>query len=92
MEGLSKEAEGVIENTDSGTTARDQGIIMSSQKTEHYEIASYSGLIQLARFLGYNDIADILEPTLAEEIEADQILASLAEEYLTNDTGVADEL
>ena len=44
MEGLSKEAEGIIESTDSGSMARDQGIIMAAQKTEHYEIATYSGL------------------------------------------------
>lgn len=41
MEGLTKEGEGIIESTDSGTEARDQGIIMAAQKVEHYEIATY---------------------------------------------------
>ena len=49
MEGLTKEGEGVIENTDSGTPARDLGIIMASQKVEHYEISSYTGLSKLAQ-------------------------------------------
>ncbi len=44
MEGLSKEGEGVIEDTEEGTATRDVGIIMASQKVEHYEIAAYGGL------------------------------------------------
>ncbi len=79
MEGLSKEAEGVIETTDAGTAAREQGLIMAAQKTEHYEIASYSGLSKLASTLGYSDISSILEQTLAEEKEADELLATIAE-------------
>ncbi|MEO6455651.1 MAG: ferritin-like domain-containing protein [Ginsengibacter sp.] len=84
MEGLSKEAEGIIETTDNGTEARDQGIIMAAQKTEHYEIATYGGLAQLAKTLGYTDIACILENTLAEEKEADQLLTTIAENSGTN--------
>ena len=84
MEGLTKEGEGVIESTDSGTEARDQGIIMAAQKVEHYEIATYGGLAQLAKTLGYNDISDILESTLAEEKEADQLLTTIAESSNTN--------
>ena len=80
MEGLSKEGEGVIESTDAGTAARDQGIIMAAQKTEHYEIAAYRGLAKLASTLGYDNIAEILERTLAEEQEADDILSSLADD------------
>jgi ferritin-like metal-binding protein YciE len=79
MEGLTKEGEGVIEGTDSGTEARDQGIIMAAQKVEHYEIATYGGLSQLAKTLGYNDISQILEQTLADEKEADQLLTTIAE-------------
>ncbi len=60
MEGLTKEGESVIEDTDQGTPSRDLGIIMASQKVEHYEIAAYSGLIKLAGKLGLPEIADIL--------------------------------
>ncbi len=82
MEGLSKEGEGIIENTDTGTLARDLGIIMASQKVEHYEIATYSALSNLAKNLGLNEISEILEKTLAEEKESDEILASIAENLL----------
>lgn len=79
MEGLTKEGEGVIESTDAGTATRDIGIILSSQKVEHYEIASYLGLIQLATTLGLEQVADILTETLAEEQASDELLASIAE-------------
>lgn len=82
MEGLTKEGEGIIESTDHGTSTRDVGIILASQKVEHYEIASYTGLIMLAKTLGHQDAIPILEKTLAEEIESDQLLATLAETSL----------
>lgn len=79
MEGLSKEGEGVIEDTDSGTATRDVGIILAAQKVEHYEIATYGGLAQLAATLGLTEVAGLLEQTLAEEKEADEILTAIAE-------------
>jgi ferritin-like metal-binding protein YciE len=79
MEGLSKEGEGVIETTDSGTPARNLGIIMASQKVEHYEIAAYTGLVKLANGLGLTDVAAILSETLAEEQNADATLATVGE-------------
>ncbi|HET6767112.1 MAG TPA: ferritin-like domain-containing protein [Chitinophagaceae bacterium] len=78
MEGLTKEGEGVIENTDTATPARNLGIIMASQKVEHYEIASYRGLIKLADNLGYAEISDILAETLIEEEDSDAMLADIA--------------
>ncbi|RYD79754.1 MAG: ferritin-like domain-containing protein [Sphingobacteriales bacterium] len=79
MEGLTKEAEGIVEETPPGTATRDVGIILASQKVEHYEIASYGGLYQLATTLGLSDVADILEQTLAEEKLADSKLTDIAE-------------
>jgi ferritin-like metal-binding protein YciE len=79
MEGISKEGEGIVESTEAGTATRDVGIILASQKVEHYEIASYGGLVQLAITLGLNDVADLLATTLSEEKEADLILSEIAE-------------
>ncbi|RLJ76808.1 YciE/YciF ferroxidase family protein [Pedobacter alluvionis] len=79
MEGLSKEGESIIEETEAGTATRDVGIILASQKVEHYEIASYSGLFQLATTLGLTEIADLLEQTLAEEKLADVKLNDIAQ-------------
>ena len=79
MEGLTKEGEGIIESTEAGTATRDVGIILASQKVEHYEIASYGGLAQLARTLGLEEVAAVLEETLAEEKKADLLLTDIAE-------------
>ncbi len=79
MEGLAKEGEHIIENTEVGTATRDVGIILASQKVEHYEIASYGGLVQLAVTLGLNEIAELLSKTLEEEKKADGILTAVAE-------------
>ena len=79
MEGLAKEAESVIEDTEEGTSTRDVGLIISAQKVEHYEIATYGGLAQIATTLQLDDIAELLKSTLKEEKEADVLLTSIAE-------------
>lgn len=79
MEGLVKEGETVIEDTEDGTSTRDAGLIISAQKVEHYEIAAYGGLATLAKTLGKEDVATILGEILEEEKEADELLTNLAE-------------
>lgn len=79
MDGITKEGEGIVEDTDTGTPARDTGVIMASQKVEHYEIATYSGIIQLANKLGYSEIASLLQQTLTEEKETSALLTQLAD-------------
>jgi ferritin-like metal-binding protein YciE len=79
MEGITEEGASVIEDTDGGTSTRDVALILAGQKAEHYEIATYGGLAQIARTLGLNDIVSILESTLEEEKKADSTLTELAE-------------
>jgi ferritin-like metal-binding protein YciE len=78
MEGLVKEAEAIIEELPKGSMVRDAGLIIAGQKVEHYEIAAYGSLVQLAKTMGENEIADLLQETLDEEKEADQLLTELA--------------
>jgi ferritin-like metal-binding protein YciE len=80
MEGITKEGESIIEDTDEGTATRDVGLVLAAQKVEHYEISTYGGLAQLARTLGKTDIADLLAKTLKEEKMADELLTDIAEE------------
>jgi ferritin-like metal-binding protein YciE len=79
IEGLIKEAESIIEDTDAGTSTRDVGLILAAQKVEHYEIATYGGLRQLAETLGYSEATDLLQQTLDEEKETDLLLTDIAE-------------
>lgn len=79
MEGLVEEAKSVIEDTEDGTATRDVALIIAAQKVEHYEIATYGGLCQLAKTLGMDQVAEILGSTLAEEKETDSLLTDIAE-------------
>jgi ferritin-like metal-binding protein YciE len=79
MEGLVKEAQQVLEDTPKGSIVRDAALIIAGQKVEHYEIATYGSLVQLAKTMGQTEIADILLETLNEEKETDVLLTELAE-------------
>ena len=70
MEGLLKEASGIMEECEEGSM-RDAGIISADQKVEHYEIASYGTLRQFAETLDLGKVAELLEASLQEEKEAD---------------------
>ena len=79
MAGLIKEGESIIEETEDGSMTRDVGIIMAAQKVEHYEIATYGGLAQIATTMGLDEAADLLNETLEEEKDADELLTEIAE-------------
>ncbi len=78
MEGLLKEADGMVEETEVGAV-RDAAIIAACQKVEHYEIATYGTLISFANLLGHRDASKLLAKTLQEEKSADAKLSVLAE-------------
>lgn len=79
MAGIVDEGEDIIDDTDEGSAQRDVGLIFAGQKAEHYEIATYGGMVTLAKTLGYSEAAEILGQTLAEEKEADALLTQIAE-------------
>jgi ferritin-like metal-binding protein YciE len=79
MEGLIKEGQSIIEETEKGSMTRDVGIIMAAQKVEHYEIATYGSLVTLAQTLGNEDVAELLSITLEEEKQTDVNLTEIAE-------------
>jgi ferritin-like metal-binding protein YciE len=94
MAGLVEEAQTILEDTQKGTATRDVAIIMAAQKVEHYEIATYGGLVQLAKTLGLDEAADILAQTLQEEKDADELLTSIAENnvnYEASEEGKGEE-
>lgn len=82
MEGITEEGSSVIEDTEDGTATRDVALVMAGQKAEHYEIATYGGLVQLAQTLGFDEVAGLLEETLQEEKNADQKLTQIAEDNI----------
>lgn len=82
MAGIIEEGEEIISETEKGTATRDVGLILAGQKAEHYEIATYGGLAQLAKTLGLQQVSEILGTILGEEKEADQLLTKIAEDHV----------
>lgn len=90
MEGLIKEGEGIMEETEVGAV-RDAGIIAASQKIEHYEIATYGTLAAFAKTLGEDEAVALLVQTLNEEKEADITLTEAAYNTINFDATEGDE-
>jgi ferritin-like metal-binding protein YciE len=78
MEGLIKEAQLIMEQTEKGKV-RDAGIISAALKEAHYEIATYGTLCFFAKTLGENKAADLLHITLEQEKEANEKLSEIIE-------------
>jgi ferritin-like metal-binding protein YciE len=78
MEGLVEEGKEWMEE-DAEPDVMDAGLIAAAQKVEHYEIAAYGCLCTWAKQLGDEDVFDLLQQTLAEEKETDELLTQLAE-------------
>lgn len=79
MEGLIEESNKIMDEFDR-SPVRDSALIIAAQKVEHYEIASYGSLVELADVLGYTKIAEMLERTLDEEKNTDEDLTSIAQD------------
>jgi len=79
IEGIVREVKSIIEETEEGTLTRDAALIIAAQKVEHYEIATYGGLVQLAITMELHDAADLLDKTLIEEEDTDARLTQIAE-------------
>jgi ferritin-like metal-binding protein YciE len=85
MEGLISEGQEIVADTDEDTAVRDAGIIIASQKIEHYEISAYGSLRTLANVMGHSQVAELLEQTLKEEKNADSLLTEVAESTVNED-------
>ena len=59
--------------------ALDASLIAAAQAVEHYEISRYGTLKTWAAQLGLQEAADLLEETLDEEKNTDQLLTDLAQ-------------
>ena len=78
MAGIIEEANDIIDDTDDRSSQRDAGLVIAAQKAEHYEIATYGSLAQLAAVMGYTQAKDLLGKTLEEEKTTDLLLTEIA--------------
>ncbi len=83
MEGLLKEGESIMQETEAGAV-RDAGIIGAAQKVEHYEIAAYGTLAAYAKTLNERTALDLLLKNLGEEKKSDCLLSAIADTNLNS--------
>lgn len=92
MQGLVKEGSEVMEEGFEDAVL-DAGLIGAARRVEHYEMAAYSAVCELAKVLGQTKHASLLEKTLVEEKQTDEKLAKLATDIniKANEEGSADQ-
>jgi ferritin-like metal-binding protein YciE len=78
MRALIEEAQTILPTIQDADTT-DAFIIGAQQAVEHHEIASYGTARTWAQQLGYDEDADLLQQTLDEEGETDELLTQIAE-------------
>lgn len=76
--GLLEEGRGLIKESAEGAV-RDSALIAAAQKVEHYEIASYGMLCNMAKILGYNEAAEIMHKILEQEKATDEKLINMSD-------------
>lgn len=91
MKGLIEEGSEILDQ-EGDPTVIDAGIIVAAQKVEHYEIASYGSVRTFARLLGEKKAEDLLQATLDEESDANELLNQLAETTVNPEALVESEL
>jgi ferritin-like metal-binding protein YciE len=78
MEGLIEEGKEILEE-EMADGLKDVALIGAAQKVEHYEIAGYGTAREFARRLGRDEAVRLLQKTLDEEAETDELLTAIAQ-------------
>ena len=91
MKGLIEEGSEILKE-EGEESILDAGIIVAAQKVEHYEIASYGSVRTFAHLLGQNEAAELLQSTLDEESETNELLNRLAEGIVNPEAMLESEL
>jgi ferritin-like metal-binding protein YciE len=91
MKGLIEEGSEILKE-DGEESVLDAGIIVAAQKVEHYEIAGYGSVRTFAHLLGKDKSAELLQTTLDEESETNEILNKLAESVVNPEALMETEL
>jgi len=76
-EGLKKEHDSLKEEKPTGHVL-EMGLLGGASKTEHYEIASYTDLVQMAKDLGEPEAAKLLKENLDQEKAMSKQLETLS--------------
>ena len=81
IQGIIEEGQEVLREFQGGE-ASDAGLIAAAQAVEHYEITRYGTLLAWARQLELSEAEGLLQETLIEEENTDEVLSELAEDAI----------
>jgi ferritin-like metal-binding protein YciE len=81
IQGIIEEGQEILQKFRDGE-ALDAGLIAAAQAVEHYEIARYGTLLAWAKQLGLSEAEGLIQETLVEEENTDQVLSELAEDAI----------
>jgi len=84
MKGLIREGEEMLAMK-GDPAVLDAGLIAAAQRVEHYEIAGYGTVRTYAELLGHDEHMTLLERTLDEEEQTDELLTRLAESHVNEE-------
>jgi ferritin-like metal-binding protein YciE len=85
MKGLIEEADHTLQRDGRSEELLDAILVGCAQRIEHYEIAAYGAARAISDALGEEEIADLLDRTLAEESATDERLSAIIEEEILPD-------
>jgi ferritin-like metal-binding protein YciE len=73
-----------------GSPALDAGLLAAAQAVEHYEISRYGTMKTWAKELGLREAVKLLDQTLTEEKETDELLTEIAEQAVNQQAEAAE--
>jgi len=81
IQGIIEEGQEILQEFQGGD-ALDAGLIAAAQAVEHYEITRYGTLLAWAKQLGLSEAEGLIQETLIEEENTDELLSDLAEDAI----------
>ena len=79
IDGIKKEHDQFVTNEEPSTDVLDMFLTGAAARTEHYEMAAYTGLITMAKALGETDAANLLGENLKQEKAALETVTTISE-------------
>jgi ferritin-like metal-binding protein YciE len=87
IEGIKKEHDDFMRENQPTPVIRDAFLTGAAARTEHYEIAAYTGLVNQARALGEREAVELLQKNLREEKEALKKMETISKRILKKSNG-----
>jgi ferritin-like metal-binding protein YciE len=87
IEGIKKEHDDFVSEHDATAPMLDAFLTGAAARTEHYEIAGYTGLVSKARALGEREAVELLQENLKQEKEALKKVETISKRLLKESNG-----